>query len=276
MKKIILINLLICSGFAATTPSTKVVQKITDCLSAREYITTVNYFRKNKDFGLSEKEIQITADKVSMGCSGASQRFIKIVKVLTKMGIDTRSSIDNGFNFVNRNDDYTDVFIEIYKHTYDPKYLDLDALTAMKISLDLSTDYKGNVKKSLKDFKDLVEFCVKNKSMELPTPSCARVAAQVTRLGEDFKKPIAKPFIELIHFLQDKKKGPQLNRNVSMKIAQEVIKNGPTAVKNFKQGYLFAVSKKGLGRTIKQALPLATNLANRTIKTDTTKLKSVK
>jgi hypothetical protein len=272
MKKLILINLLICSSFAATsTPKVKMEKAITDCLSAREYITTINYFRKNKDFGLSEKEIQLTADKVSMGCSGASQRFIKVVKVLTKMGIDTRSSIDNGFSFVNQNDDYTDVFIEIYKHTYDPKFLDLDALTSMRISLDLSTDYKGNVKKSLEDFKALVNFCLKNKSMELPTPTCARVAAKITRLGEDFKEPIAKPFIELIHFLQDKKKGPMLNRNDAMKIAQEVIKSGPTAVKNFKQGYLFDVSKNGLGRTIKQALPLATSLANRTIKLESVK-----
>ena len=102
MKKLILINLLICSGFAATPLTAPLEKKISNCLSAREYITTVNYFRTNKDFGLSEKEIQKTADKVSMGCSGASQRFIKIVKVLTKMGIDTRSSIENGFSFVNK------------------------------------------------------------------------------------------------------------------------------------------------------------------------------
>lgn len=273
MKTLILFSVVL--GSTLSFAANKDAKPIDNCLSAREYITTVNYFRKNKDFGLNEKEIQKIADKVSTGCSGASQRFIKVIKVLTKLGIDTRSSINNAYSFIDQTDDYTKVFIEVYKHAYDPKYMDLDALTAMKISLELSTQYKGDVKKSLKDYKHLVEFCLENKSMELPTPKCALVASKITKLGENFEKPIAKPFVKLIKFLQDDKKGPKLDRNKSMKIAQEVISHGPYAFENFKQAFIFATSKSGLGKSVNQALPFAKTLAKRTIK-DINNLEGVK
>ncbi len=56
-----------------------------------------------------------------------------------------------------------------------------------------------------------------------------------------------------------------------METAQQVITSGPVAVENFKQAYIFAVSKNGLGKTIKQALPFAVKLASRTIKLESIK-----
>lgn len=271
MKIAMLFSLVISSTLWANSPTDNNVQKKDICLAAREYITTVTYLRDNKDFGLSNKEIIDTADKVSTGCSGSSQRFIKVLTLLSKMGVDTRSSISSSLAFVDKDDKFTKVFIEIYRRAYDPKYLDLDVLTSMKISLKLSAQYTGNIDKSLKDFTALVDFCLKNQSMDLPRPICAKLATDIATLGQDFEKPIAKPFIKLIHFLQDHKNGPKLDRNNSLKVAKNVIKFGPISVKNFEQAYNFAVSKKGLDYTIKQAIPFAIKISSRSIKLESIK-----
>ena len=263
MKKLALSTLLILSStVVASTPE---IEKIS-CLSSREYITTVKFLRDKKDYGLSEKQIQNTADKVSKGCSGASKQFIKIMKLLTTLGIDSGSSMKTALNFVHKEPSHAKAFIEIYRQTYDPSYLDLDPLNAMNISLKLSALYKGDVDKSLDDFKELVQFCIKNKSMELPNIKCANLATTITLLGQEYKESIAKPFIGLMSFLQETDKGPQVDKNRALKISQEILQFGPLAAKNFEQAFIFATSKKGLSLSTKKAIPFAKEMAKRTVK----------
>lgn len=231
------------------------------CLATREFITTFHFLKKNKDFGLSQEEINITANKVSKGCTGSSQRFINVLKVLTKMGIDTRSSIDYALNFTDKTDGYTQVFVEVFRRSYDPKYLNLDALTSLKMSLRLSKDYKGILKNSESDFKKLVEFCLKEEILKLSNPSCGQLSAKIAALGESFEDPIAKYYIEVIKFLQEDKAGPKLDKNQTLKYAERIITNGPLAVENFIQAFKFATNKKKLGYTAKQALAFSIGLA---------------
>lgn len=247
-------------AYSAETP------KKLSCLSAREYITTVRFLRSNKAFGLQEKQIQSYADKVSLGCSGASQRFIQVIKLLTKMGIDSNTSMKNALHFASKDEKFTEVFIEIFRQAYDPKRLDLDVLNAMKISLKLTAEFSGNPETALADYKKLVTFCLEKKSMDLPTPKCAFLAMDIASLNQEFDKPVAEPFIALMTFLQEESKGPKLDRNAALKIAQDVIKYGPIAPENFINGYEFSISKNGLSRGLNDAISFGKLMAQRSSK----------
>lgn len=261
-------NIIILAGvfFSTITLASKPNTKLTTCLSSREYITTFKFLRSQKELQLSEKQITSTADQVSKGCSGSSQNFIKIMKLLTKMGIDSGSSLKTALSFVSKDESHTKAFIEIFRQTYDPKFLDLDALSALKISIKLSAEYKGEVTKALKDFQELVQYCLKNKTMELPNVQCAKIATEVTMLGQRFNEEVASPFVDLMYFLQEDKKGPLLDKNNSLDIAKFIFKFGPIAQKNFKQAYLFAVSKKGLSSSTQMAIVFAKEMATRSFK----------
>ena len=111
-----LITLLIYSSIGFSNVTTLLKEKI-NCPSTKEYITTTLYLRDQKDFGLSEKEIQQTADKVSLGCVDSSDRFIKTLKLLTKLGIDTRSSLEIALELSAKSNAHAEAFIEIFKYS---------------------------------------------------------------------------------------------------------------------------------------------------------------
>ena len=209
--KVLLISIIFLTsivGHSATPEALKLLSNDDQCLSTREYITTYKFLKEKKEYGLKEEELQKAADQVSQGCSGASQRFINVLKTLVKLGVDTRSSMEYALNFIHKTDAYTEVFVEVFKLSYDPVYLNLDALTSLKMSLRLSKDYKGNLENSLSDFKELVDFCLDDDSMKLSVTQCGSTAAEITALGEKFEEPIAEYFIELLKFIQENKKGP--------------------------------------------------------------------
>ena len=236
------------------------------CTSAKEYITTVRFLRDKKEFGLSEKQIQKTADNVSMGCNDASQRYISIMKLLTKMGVDSRSAQKHSLIFAQKTNEHTEAFIEIFKNAYNPDKMDLDVLTSLKLSLSLSADYQGNISQSVQNFKELVEFCIDNKSLDLSSPQCANLASEITINGSQFKEELIAPhFKKLIQFLQKDKKGPQLPLLKSIKIAKDLVKQGPLASKNFIQAFTFSTSKKGLNFSHKNGLEFATKMTKRSI-----------
>lgn len=260
--KIFLIMMLISFELFAAKPGVKFEQ----CLAAREYITTISFLRDKKEYQMSEEQIRKISNEVSNGCTGASGRFIKILKVLTKMGIDSSSAVSAALSFAASTNDHANAFIEIFRKAYDSKFLDLDVLASMKISLRLSSGFQGDVKKSLKDFNKIVEFCLKSKSMELSGSQCAQIATEFAALGEKYQAEVAKPFEKLIKFLQDDKKGPKLDRNNSLALAKRILSHGPKAEENFSQAFKFSVAKNGLGLPIPEALKQAETLASKSYK----------
>lgn len=272
-------KILICITFFSSLAFSAIPEQYEsiDCFAAREYITTVQYLRSQKDFGLNNKEILRYADEVSKGCTGSSQRFIKVAKVLTKMGIDTRSSLNSAIPFADKDDGYTDAFVEIYKLSYDPKYLDLDALNSMKLSVELASRYEGEIKVSVEDFKKLVDYCLTPGKMDLPKAQCASIAQEITQLGQNFNVPMAEVFIKTMSFMQTgDDEGPGLDRSNALKITKEILGFGPKAGENFENAFSFAVAKSGLGWSGKQAIAFAKRLAKRSLKQETQNLKPPK
>lgn len=263
---ILLITGLSLSAIAA--PKKPLKEKHIPCEATKEYVTTVEYLRDKKNFGMKAKQIYKVADSISKGCSGASQRFIKITNLLTKVGIDSSSAISHAKKFSKKEDTFVDAFITIFKQTYSSKNLDLDALNSLKISLKLSVEFSGNIEVAVGDFNDLVEFCKDRKEMDLPLPRCAQLATRITRLGQNYDEPIASPFIKLVRFLEESSKGPKQPKSNVIKIAESVIKYGPVASQNFIDAYKYAINKKGLGFSELQAIKFGKKLASRSFKTE--------
>ena len=238
------------------------------CLSSKEFITTVIYLRSKKDFGLDEKSILKISDTVSRGCTNASDRFVKIMKVLTKIGIDTKSSLETAMEFSHKTDEHTQAFIEIFKYSYNPDKMDLDILASMKVALKLSLNFDGDVKIALKNYKKLVSFCLDHKNLGISSSQCAKLSQEIVSMGKGHQKLLASKFIRLVRFLQKSKKGPKLPLLKAISKAKVIIGMGESAEKNFIQAFKFASSKKGLAYSDLKAMDLAEKLASRSTKTD--------
>lgn len=266
MKSRVIILLLVCISLSELLYAKIKEEKIISCPASKEYITTVRFLRAEKAMAMKEADILKVADEVSKGCKNASDRFIKITKVLNTVGIDANSAVKTALAFSQKEDINAKAFIEIFKQTYEEKFLNLDALNAMRISMKLSHDYTGEPEEVMKEFRKLVEFCKESKSLDLPLPLCAQVASKITLLGQNYEGSIAKAFIELMNFLESSKKGPTVNRKKAIEISEKVLSFGPRAQKNFEQAFEFAVSKKGLGQTHERALSFAMTMAERSVK----------
>lgn len=87
MKLVIVLGLLLSTFAFADNQE----PKAKECLAYREYVTTLRYLRAKKDFAFKENDARKLADEVSLGCTNAGKRFIKIVDILTKAGVDSWS-----------------------------------------------------------------------------------------------------------------------------------------------------------------------------------------
>lgn len=269
MKK--LAGLFLITGVLSSTSvlaNTATAEKLVPCEATKEYVTTVEFLRDKKDYGLKNSQIYKVADEISKGCSGASQRFIKVSNLLTKVGVDSASAIIHAKKFSKKEDAFVDAFVAIFKQTYSEKNLDLDALNSLRISLKLSVEFSGNIEVAVKDFNELVEFCKDRKEMDLPLPKCAQLATRITRLGQKYDEAIAPPFIKLVKFLEESSKGPKQPKSNVIKIAENVMKYGPVAANNFIDAYKYAIKKEGLGFSEAQAIKFGQKLASRSFKSE--------
>lgn len=239
-----------------------------ECLSTREFITTLNFLRKHTEFAIKEKDAVYVADQVSQGCTGAAKRFIQVTNLLTKAKLATKQAIETALKFALASPAETKTFIIIFKEAFLKKYLDLDLMTSVNLAVSLSIDSKGDAKKYKKDFQRLVEFCISTENLDLPKPRCAQMSSRITKLGKDYKKGSSEPFIELYRFLISTDDGPSLPTFDALKVAEEVIGHGPAARKNFRQAYKYATSESGLDFDKSRAIKFARKMASRSIKKD--------
>lgn len=266
MKLALLLSILGVASlsFANTLPVK--LDSATLCDSTKEFVSTLEYLRDRKELAIEEQNAQKIAEKVSNGCKGSFNRFEKVTQILTRVGIDSSTAVSHAIIFANSTDERAMAFIEIFKKNYSEDKLDLDALTSLKISLELAESFDGTSKNLLADFNKLVEFCKDDDNLGLPLAYCAELSAEVTKLGAKFSKPISEKYIELVRFLSDKKVGPQVDKKTALAMGKEVAEYGPTASENFITAYKYAVSKKGLGQGASDAISFAKKMAQKSYK----------
>lgn len=238
---------------------------VEQCQVAREFVTTLEYLRAKSVYAVPEDQARKVADKVSSGCTGAARRFVATTELLVTAGLDTKSAIEAGIKFAKLSESHAINFQHIFRQAFTAKYLDLPLNTSLEVAMKLSGEFDGNHKKAREDFDKLVSFCMDKKKLDLPIPYCAQAAARITQNGDRFSEPIAKSFLKLYEFLTSKD-GPSRTVVDALKIAEDIIKNGPVGADNFIFAYKFATSKKGLDLDGTKSITFALNIANRTVR----------
>ncbi|MBL7663665.1 MAG: hypothetical protein JNM93_00920 [Bacteriovoracaceae bacterium] len=262
MKAFITILVLISTAYAETTPEVLHAE----CSSAKEFITTLEYLRSRNEFQLDSSQALKVSEKVATACTGAAQKFVDVVNLLTKLTVDSKSAVETAVMLSAQERGVVDNYLTIFKYAFVEDGLDLDLMNSLSMAKSLSVEFKGEQKKARDDFLELVKFCTHMKTLNLPLGSCAQTAAKVTRMGEKFKNSVASPFKDLFHFLTEAEAGPKLSKLEGLKFAEEMMGFGPMAEDNFVQAYKYAISKDGLGFSQVHALAFAKNLAKYSFK----------
>lgn len=240
-------------------PST-VVEVREVCLSAKEYITTLEYLRDQPDLKIPDTEAQKVAEKVARGCKGSAQRFIQVTSAVSKAGLTGKDAVKEGLAFSIRTDAETRAFLTAFKMGFLEEGLDLEMRGALALAHSLSTEFNGESEHARRDFERLVRFCVTQEGLDLPKPLCGKFSARVARLGEPFERGVSESFMTTFRFLTAKDQGPRLTTAEALKLAESLTAAGPGSAENFIQAFNYGQAGKGLKLDIQQSVVFAKRL----------------
>lgn len=230
------------------------------CLSTEEYVKTLKFLRETKDFGFREEASRKIADQVSKGCTGAAERFAKILLLLKTVGMSEKKSLEMALEFAAVEPDVQKNFLEIFSKSFLAEFFDYEFPKAMALAIELSRDYKGDPAQARGDFIELVRFCKDSKSLDLSMKFCSDYAVQMAKLSQFFDKGVAKPFFSLFNDLRNKREF-SLDVKTALEVAYGILKNGPMAQRNFIEGFEFA--SKDLELDKRKAIEFALSLSDR-------------
>jgi len=232
-----------------------------NCLTSREFITSLEFIRNDGDFHMKEQEARELALKISEGCTGAAKRFIRVAKVISKAGENRKMASETGLKFSKGTDSETDSFIKVFQMALAEDGLDMDLNNSIKIALSLSREFKGDVEHARKDFEKIVEYCADSNTLGLPRLHCGPFAAKIAKYGESWKDGVSKAFIKTFEYLKSDS-GPALITADALRVADRMIEHGPLTYENYSQAYQYAISKNGLGLSRDEAVKFATKMAS--------------
>lgn len=236
------------------------------CSASKEYITTVNYLRDHKEYGLEDKQIREIADTVSSGCTDSALRFVKVMDLLTKASLPSELALSEAKRLALKSNAEGDNFVSIFRRIYLEKFFDLSANEALNLAKKLTFELERDHLRVMNDFNILSDFCLGRKGMDLSLSKCAEIIGNIVPKGEDNSNSIAKSFVDLIDFMTMDDKGPQMTLLKAVDEAAKVLEFGSRASDNYVLAYRFAISEKGLALPGAEASKFATNMASKSIK----------
>jgi len=240
-------------------------QKEKSCESTAEYIKILDFMRENKDFLVTETAARQIADVVSRGCTGAANRFSKILIMLKKIGVTDKKALEMAFEF-SRLPDYVQTnFTEIFTKSFLTEFFDYDFTTALALAFELSKNYKGDPVQVRNDFLDLVRFCKDGQKLDLPTKLCAEYTIRLARLSQYYENGVRDPFYKVYQALRDKEEF-SYDVKTSLDLSYNILKGGPKAIDNFFAAFNYATQKEGLGFAQDKAMKFALKMAKRSFK----------
>lgn len=255
-------------GRAASVYNEKVESKIFEvenpllCRGAKEYIATLEFFRKNKEIILVESAARKIAERVSRGCDGATERFSRVLILLKSVGLSDLKALEISLDFAGRSPDVQKNFVEILSRSFLSEFFDYDYSLAAKLAYELSRDYKGDPRQVRDDFLEMVRFCKSEKNLDLPARLCAELTIKLARLSQFYPNGVRHEFFRLFKDLRIK---PEFGMNVrdALDVAYNVLKNGPRGTENFFTAFEYASKKQGLDMSRLQALSFALEMSQR-------------
>ena len=233
------------------------------CESAKEFITAYEYLRSHKELGLDEKRSREAATEIAKGCTGSASRFVKSFELLLKADAGPRSSLLVAIRLANKPTKYAETFTTIFTRSYLAEHLDLDYKTSFSLAESLSVNYAGDPAIAAEDFTRLVKFCTEDNHIGLSKPRCGVIAGRIIKRAENFQVRIAEEFMKVYEFLSSEK-GPAAPVLDAIKIAEQVIAQGPEASDNFIAAYKYSIDKSGLDLTAKESVQFAKQISGQT------------
>jgi len=238
------------------------------CFAAKEYITVISYLRDDKSFEIQEEQARKIAERVSDGCEGAAERFIRTVSVLRKAEVSARDALEMGVQVSHKHEVAGKAFVEIFSVCFSEDHLDLDLKWCSKLAKDLTVDFQGDIPVALSDFKNTVDYCISKSDMNLPRQECAKIAQKVAVASQIAEQSMYKDFKRVVEFIKGQS---ELGKAPVPQIAQmalDVLNQGRSGADNFVSGYKFALADSGLKLTPDQALSFARQMASKKAKAE--------
>lgn len=233
------------------------------CLSAREYITTLEYLRAKKELQLSEQDARKTADTVSTGCTGASQRFIETHELLLQTEMSGRVAYDYGVKMALASPETAATFQNIFKEAYVRDMLDLDADLALKLAFDLADNFTGSYQHLAKDFHELAKFCLDQRGPGFALRDCAELIRRLARLSEKTQESVHETFQRAFGYLTDQATA-NLGTRDALHVLEQVLPYGAGGWENFRQAFEYSTRKEGLGLSVADGVKFSLGLVKRT------------
>ncbi len=231
------------------------------CSATREFVSVLEYLRSVKEFSLPEADARKTADDVARSCTGSARRFISVAQTLLKAGLSGKDALNTARELAARSEGEARSFVGIFRLAFLEDGLDLDLMNSMRLARELSVQFAGESAWAYDDFRKVVEFCMKERGLDLPKGVCGVLAARIAKKSEIANGGVASDFIRVFHFARDAKRGVGTTTGRALEIAEEVAIAGPDATDNFVSAFKYAMSTKGLGLAADEAFSFARKMA---------------
>ena len=236
------------------------------CSTSKEYITTINFLRDHKEFGLEEKSLQSIADNVSKGCTDSALRFIKATDMLVKASLPTTTALEEGQRLAVKSNAEAENFVSVFKRIYLEKFFDLPASDALALAKKITVELERDHVRVMSDFNELSDFCLNRKGLDLSLKTCSDMIGKIIPKGEDKAPSIARAFVDLIEFMTVDSKGPQIPLKQAIDESIKVLDHGSRAADNYILAFKFAISEKGLSMKNTDAMAFSATMASRSVK----------
>ena len=234
------------------------------CQAAQEYQSAFEYLQNQKLLILPDMINVKLAFRVSEGCNGAAARFKKIVNLLIPAGVDRKKTLLLALHFARRNETQANAFVLMFKGTFLDRYWDLDFKSSLATSFQVAFNARGNPEAVATDFRQVMDYCLTQKTINQPIKTCAPYALDLAQSSYLWKDGgLSSDFKEMMDFLQTQK---ELDPSAvfHLKMAAQILSQGPLGVKNFKSQYTYALSPK-MGLPQKAAFELALKVSQNSL-----------
>ena len=246
-----------------------------ECTPAQEYVSTIEYLRKQSHVVLDETVIRSAAEKVSQTCMGGARRFRESFEVLSLAELPGSRLLALGLRAAESGDERNILFLTVFKVSYARNGFDLSVEQALELAERLvPAEPKGGAPRVSEadvsdDFKKIALNClasVKEGGWELPRAECARIAVDIVarvlsgRLGAGRAPDVLRNFVQ---FVSREKNGPSLALRDAIRLGDELLTVSDQAPLEYIHGWKYASKESGLRLPPAAAHELARKLALR-------------
>ena len=230
------------------------------CESSQEFIDTVEYLRKQKDFVIPEMEIVKVALKISENCTDAAAKFKKMLTTLVKTGVNFDHALKFSILYSKEDTEAVDAFLALYEGLVVEKKFNLPFYQAFETAKAFAESSRSTNKGQLKkDFLGFLGFCMgEDNGAYLTMDMCRQLSFKYLKLHTIYERGVFDDFKSLFQFLRDKRE-TGLPISTALQITQTTLEYGPGSRRNFIAAFNYGL--KDLSMKPEQALRLAIRMA---------------